>query len=933
MKRPVFFGIWIFLITFLGAQDKKMLDHSDYEKWNSIRGRVISVDGSWVGYVLSHENRDGEAVLVSTRTGNEYRIVRGDSIVFSDVFPVAILKIKAPKDSVRQAKLKKKKKEDMPPDSLVVIHLETGQQKKFPRVLAVRVPDEQMRAIAFLQKPETTNKDKEKSDDADKKIRKEKNEKFYPMVLLDLNSFNADTIKNIQQFTFSKNGQILAFVGGGPDSMPGGVGFLETGSRQKKQVFQDSMKYSALAVDERGTFLTFIRNMHRGEEAGDSLTLYLVSISDGQKTPLVGFEAGQKVKNPQVWMLHDGKAPRFSSDGKRLFFSLKKKYPEAKNDSIPEDEQVKVDIWHYRDPYLQPMQLKQQKEEREKAYTCMLDLASGRYIQLENEEVETVFAGKRGTVNHFVGWSGIPYRMEISWDYPGYVDIYGWNFGQNKWEKLVKKIQDQPQISPDGRYAAWWDREEKVWKILDAEKRSIIIASAGIDEDLREFDHDLPYLADSYGAAGWTKDGKSFIVYGKYDLYLLDPTGKKKARNLTGGYGEKNGVRLRYIRLDEEEEGIDLTRPVLLYGFHYQTKYSGYFFWQNGQVKQLMLEPKRFGYPMKAKSAEMYLYTREDFQEFPDLWIAGNRFSDPKKISEANPQQKEYRWGTAELIHWYSLDGRYLDGILYKPENFDPSRKYPMMVYFYEKNSDNLYAHWIPQPHRSIINFTFYVSRGYLVFVPDIHYKVGYPGESAVNCVLPGVTSLIEKGFVDPARIGVQGHSWGGYQVAYLVTRTDIFAAAEAGAPVSNMFSAYGGIRWESGMSRMFQYEKTQSRIGPPIWQGFLQYLENSPLFWLEKVKTPLLIMHNDQDGAVPWYQGIELFVALRRLGKPAWMLNYNNQPHWVNTWATRLDWAIRMQQFFDHYLKDSPAPRWMKEGVPAVLKGTTLGLETDKAE
>jgi dipeptidyl aminopeptidase/acylaminoacyl peptidase len=215
-----------------------------------------------------------------------------------------------------------------------------------------------------------------------------------------------------------------------------------------------------------------------------------------------------------------------------------------------------------------------------------------------------------------------------------------------------------------------------------------------------------------------------------------------------------------------------------------------------------------------------------------------------------------------------------------------------------------------------------------VVFVPDVVYRIGYPGQSALDCVVPGVLELIRRGFVDPERVGVQGHSWGGYQIAYMVTRTNVFHAAAAGALVANMTSAYGGIRWESGMSRMFQYERTQSRIGQTLWEAPMRYLENSPLFWADRIETPMLMMANDNDGAVPWYQGIEMFTALRRLGKPAWLVNYNGEPHWPLPYPKRRDWNIRMQQFFDHYLMGAPAPEWLAKGVPATAKGRTLGLE-----
>ena len=297
-------------------------------------------------------------------------------------------------------------------------------------------------------------------------------------------------------------------------------------------------------------------------------------------------------------------------------------------------------------------------------------------------------------------------------------------------------------------------------------------------------------------------------------------------------------------------------------------------------------------------------------------------------ISDANPQQKDYRWGTAELYQWTSLTGEQLSGTLVKPEGFDPAKKYPMIVNFYERSSNRLYRHRAPYPHRSTINYSFYANKGYLIFNPDVPYRIGYPGESAYNAVVSGVTALINEGFVDDKNIGVQGHSWGGYQIAHLITRTNIFKCAESGAPVVNMFSAYGGIRWGSGRSRMFQYEKTQSRIGGTIWEYPLRYLENSPIFFLDKVETPVLILHNDKDGAVPWYQGIEFFVALRRLGKPAWMLNYNDEPHWPVKRQNRIDFNIRMQQFFDHYLQGAAEPLWMKKGIPAIEREVNKGYE-----
>jgi dipeptidyl aminopeptidase/acylaminoacyl peptidase len=313
----------------------------------------------------------------------------------------------------------------------------------------------------------------------------------------------------------------------------------------------------------------------------------------------------------------------------------------------------------------------------------------------------------------------------------------------------------------------------------------------------------------------------------------------------------------------------------------------------------------------------------------PDLYL----YSDLKKderLSAINQQQAQYNWGTSELYRWKTFDGKEATGILYKPEGFDPSKKYPMLIYFYEKLSDGLYNYLAPAPTPSRLNIPFFVSRGYLVFAPDISYTKGHPGKDAYNYIVSGAKSLTKYPWADAKNIGIQGQSWGGYQVAYLVTATNMFKAAWAGAPVVNMFSAYGGIRWESGNNRQVQYEKGQSRMGYTPWERPDLYIENSPFFHLKNIQTPLVIMSNDADGAVPWYQGIEFFTAMRRLNKKIWLLSYNGEAHNLVERRNRKDIQIREQQYFDWMLKGEKPAKWLTEGVPAVKKGKDWGLELE---
>jgi dipeptidyl aminopeptidase/acylaminoacyl peptidase len=397
------------------------------------------------------------------------------------------------------------------------------------------------------------------------------------------------------------------------------------------------------------------------------------------------------------------------------------------------------------------------------------------------------------------------------------------------------------------------------------------------------------------------------------------------ARNVTGGEGRKQEVTFRYRSFDPEEQHVPSNKPVFLSAVNDRTRATGFYRMPSltstaAPEKVVMLE-KAFGAVTKAKNADAVVFTLSRTEEFPDLWTSDTSFKDMTKVSNANPQQANYVMGRSELIEYVNADGKKLRAMLTKPENFDPSKKYPLMVYIYEELTQGLHSYAAPNVATSI-NIPRYVSHGYVVLRPDIVYETGYPGQSAEKCVIPAVNTVLAMGFIDPKRIGIQGHSWGGYQITYLVTKTNLFAAVEAGASVSNMVSAYGGIRWGTGMSRAFQYEKTQSRIGAPPWDAPLQFIENSPIFWVKKVQTPYLTIHNDEDDAVPWEQGIEWISAMRRLGKEAYMFTFNGERHGLRDRNNMKYWTVHMDEFFDHYLLGKPRPEWMDKGVSYQERG-----------
>jgi dipeptidyl aminopeptidase/acylaminoacyl peptidase len=310
------------------------------------------------------------------------------------------------------------------------------------------------------------------------------------------------------------------------------------------------------------------------------------------------------------------------------------------------------------------------------------------------------------------------------------------------------------------------------------------------------------------------------------------------------------------------------------------------------------------------------IYTRESFEEFPDIWVSDSGFTSPEKISDINPQKKGFLWGRSQLLEWKSLDGKLLQGVVITPENFHESKRYPLLVFCYERYSQLLYEF----PRMAINNFPclpYYAGDGYVLFLPDIRFETGKPGESAYNCIVPGVKKLIDMGMVDAEAIGIYGHSWGGYLAVNMITRTDMFSAAVAGAPVSNLTSAYNAVRGRSGLSRQYHYEKSQGRMGKSLWEEPDLYIENSPLFSAHRIKTPLLIEFGDNDGVVPWEQGLELYLALRRLSKTCILLQYNNESHHLKAYGNKLDYVIRMKEFLDYYLRGKEAREWIIKGEP----------------
>jgi dipeptidyl aminopeptidase/acylaminoacyl peptidase len=634
------------------------------------------------------------------------------------------------------------------------------------------------------------------------------------------------------------------------------------------------------------------------------------------------------------WTLTDKRKPVFSENGKRLFFYKQPKINYTIDTTLLEEEIAQVDVWNYKDRMIQPEQ---------KSRLGTLELQSATVIwDTENESVQYLNDyNMSGTAwdsdlesNFVIYENNEKYDISRSWQYPWRSDYLVENLQTRSKKFIINNSGSTPIRNPKNTHIIYFDYDTQDWYRINLETQIGNNLTKFLKVSFADEDDDHPALANAHGFGGFDKDGFA-LIYDKYDIWKLDVTGNLPPENLTKT-GRDNKITYRTQRLDREHRELAtyFNDKLLLSAFDHSTKATSLMMLDAAGITPLYeSKDHTISAFAKAENTDALLITSSNFQDFPDVVYVTPTLKKP--LTELNPQQKDFKWGTVELFKWNAYDGVPLEGLIYKPENFDPAKKYPMIVYFYEKYNDRLHSYRSPQPSASTVNFAYLVSNDYVVFVPDIVYKDGHPGESAYNCIISGTEAVEKLGYVDSNKMALQGQSWGGYQTAYLVTRTNKYAAAMAGAPVSNMTSAYGGIRWSSGLSRAFQYEKTQTRIGKDLWSGLDLYLENSPLFHIPKIETPLLIMHNDEDGAVPYYQGIEMFMGMRRLQKPSWLLVYNDEAHNLTKMKNKRDLSVRMMQFFDHYLKDAPAPVWMIDGLPRDKKGKQTGYELykDKSE
>jgi len=758
------------------------------------------------------------------------------------------------------------------------------------------------------------------------------------LILRELSTGATRNIGNANAFAFDDAGQRFAYTVDATDRLGNGVYLIDLATGQTRTLASAALDFDGLAWSEKGSSLAVLRGDKAKTNKQKDNVLLVWSDAASPNAKLIEYDPSKDGTFPKALVLSEFAAPRWSNDGTRVFVGLKEQEAEPpKSDDPP----ANVDVWHWKDPDPQSVQIVRLAQERRFTYPASFSLATKKFTRLGDPDMRAVQQTPNG--KWAVGRLDTPYRLEVSWG-GAKADQYRINTESGERTLIEKSVTRTMGISPDSRWFLYLkDKHVVAYNLETGQKKDL---DDGEKISWLDAEDDHPYEIPTYGVAGWSKDGRSVLLNHHYDIWQM-PLDGGKAVNLTQGMGESGKIRFRIVRLDrpargpgggggggifgggaaQDDEGIDMTKPLTLSAYGDWTKKSGYYQVVAGKAPvPLIYTDKQIGQVAKAEKADRVIFTEQTFSEFPDYWTSNAVFASPTKITDANPQISEYAWGSKVLVDYTNSKGQKLQGTLTLPADYQPGKKYPMLVFFYELMSNTHHTFSMPvyddRPQMST-----YASNGYLVLQPDVVYEIGKPGSSALDCVTSAVKKVIELGYADPKHIGLQGHSWGGYQSSFIVTQTDMFAAVVTGAPPTNLVSFYDQLYKQTGTVQQGIMEIGQVRMGVNVtpWNSHDLYESQSPVHHVQNIKTPFMILQGTADGAVDWVQGLEFFNAARRNGKEVIFLSYPDEPHHLAKKENQKDFQVRMKQYFDHYLMDKPAPKWMTDGVPQIQKGGAI--------
>jgi len=890
----ILLAAFIFSAANLFAQEgnsKKALGFEDYARWRSITSTSISDDGNWITFGYSKRDADDTLYVKNITTDKEFVIPNSSRPRFSDDEKWIAYTLSLP-----QKEAEKLRKANKPvPNKAQLMNLVTGEKT---------TTWDNVASFNFSKGSKFLAVKKTKSDPDAK-------HKGTDLILRNLEKGFDDHIGSVASFSFNKPGSLLAYIVDAADTTGNGLILIELDSGSRNVLDTDRAIYERMTWEEEGTALAVLKGTKKKGFIQIDNTLLAFTGLDSDEPVRFEYNPAEAYDFPSEMVISEKTGLSWSEDLTKVFFGIteQEKEPEKKKDAEPVAD---VDIFHWKDDRIQSVQRAQAERDRNFAYRAVFKLSDKRFVQLTDKSMRTISITRDGK------WGiGQDNRAYISDWKESAADYYRVNTATGEKTLIFKAHGRTMGLSPDSKHYLYW-KDGHVWdyKIESGEKLNLT-RNAPVSFVNTEYDH--PGTVPPYGVTGWTKDGKSVILTHRYDLWL-QPLDGSTASNLTGGMGDRDEIRFRYVRTDPEERFIDLSKPVLLSAYGEWTKKAGYYELNDGRLEKLIYDDKSFGRVTKAKNADKFMYTIQTFRDYPDYYVSDTKFSYPKRITDANPFQSEYKWGYRILFDFENSQGVRLQGTLAIPDDYEDGQRFPMLVNFYEKNSQNLHRYTAPR-YASSPQFARFISNGYLVMQPDVHFNTRTSHSDMLECVEAAVKKVIEMGYADPEHIGLHGHSYSGGGACFISTRSKMFAAIAAGAAPINLAGEFNILFKGSGQNNHSYDIYGQGRYGTNPYDDFELYWDQSPISGVTTMDTPLLYLHGVDDPTVEYNQGMEFYNALRFNGKPVIFLSYPGEGHSLRKLENQKDYTRRVHQFFDHYLKGEPAPDWIVKGVPYLKK------------
>jgi dipeptidyl aminopeptidase/acylaminoacyl peptidase len=896
---------------------QKVLNLEDYAQWKRVTSTSLSGDGQWVSFAYAPNDGETTLFLRDLDGMREDTITRGAGATFSEDGVWVLYSVTPPEGRGGRGQGGRGQQPPQQPQgrggrggrgggprTQFLKNLDTGAMFEVPGVgNASFSPDG---GFALFKRSGAQGAEHDGTD----------------LLIRTLATGATRNIGNVQDYSFNEGGALLAYTVDAADNVGNGVYVMHMESGLTTPLHTSKHEYAQLTWNEAGTAVAVLHG-ETPETSALRSNVLAVYTGLGARTPAreITLDPASAQGFPAGMVISEFNGLDWSANGQRVFFGIKEQEPAPPDSS---GQRANVDVWHWADDTPQSVQMQRINQLRRATQPAVFHLDGNRFVRLGDEAMTNVSSTADGDGRWAIGRNDEAYRGEVAWG-GSRADYHRVDVTTGERAPMLEALGRTYGTSPDGRWFVYLKEGKLYARELETGRTQNLSDIAGVDFLDHRDDH--PYEIPIYGSAGWTRDGKSVLLYDDFDLWAVPVEGGRPV-NVTRGVGNAEQIRFRITNTfdqdddEQDEPGVDLTKTIYLSATGEWTKMTGYYELKpGGTPTPIVWEDLTIGGVSKAENADRIIYTKQTFVDFPDYYVADTRFQNQRKITNANPQQAEYAWGRRILVDYENSKGQKLQATLALPANYQPGQRYPMLVYFYEIMSNQHHRYSMPsyddRPHMST-----YASNGYLVLQPDVVYETGRPGSSAVDCVTAAVKKVIELGYADPERIGLQGHSWGGYQSSYIVTQTDLFAAVVTGAPVTNLVSFYNELYKSSGNVQQGITERGQVRMGTTPFENFDLYVSQSPVHQAMNITTPFLILHGTDDGSVDWHQGLEYFNMARRMGKKVILLSYPDEGHHLGRRENQKDFQVRMKQFFDHYLKDAPAPQWITEGVPQLQKG-----------